>query len=111
MSEALRTTIPHEYPTGRSLHEDPSVWLCENFATAEEMAELLDAAYEKLQPAQVAGDNKGYLSAGRSGSNCWMILPSARSMMLSRVCLLPGSCQGLSNLSKALSAQYSRMCV
>lgn len=65
-------SLTREYPVGNCLHEEPSVWLFENFASSEEIAALRAAAWEKLQPAQVSGDKEGYVSPGRSGSNCWI---------------------------------------
>jgi prolyl 4-hydroxylase len=64
--------LPTTYAEGRQLHELPSVWLFENFATQEEMAALREAAWEQLRPAQVSGDKDGYISPGRTGSNCWV---------------------------------------
>jgi len=61
-----------QYAAGRSLQVEPPVWLCENFATAIELAALQEAAFEKLSPAKVSGDDQGYLTRGRSGSNCWV---------------------------------------
>jgi len=65
-------TLPQQYPRGQRLHVAPAVWLFENFASAEELSALMEAAWEKLQPAEVSGDDGGYLSPGRSGSNCWI---------------------------------------
>lgn len=65
-------TLPQQYPRGQRLHVAPSVWLFENFASAEELSALMEAAWEKLRPAEVSGDGGGYLSPGRSGSNCWI---------------------------------------
>ena len=64
--------LPRHYSAGRELADEPAIWLFENFASAREMASVLDCAHEKLSPAEVSGDNQGYLSSGRSGSNCWV---------------------------------------
>src|SRR5690554_6645665 len=64
--------LPLAYPGGTHLHESPAVWLFENFASEEELAALRAAAWEQLKPAEVSGDKDGYISAGRSGSNCWL---------------------------------------
>lgn len=64
--------LPLDYPGGTRLRESPAVWLFENFASEEELAALREAAWEQLKPAQVSGDKDGYISAGRSGSNCWV---------------------------------------
>lgn len=65
-------SLPTTYAQGRRLHEVPGVWLFENFASAEELAALREAAWEQLKPAQVSGDKDGYVSTGRTGSNCWV---------------------------------------
>lgn len=64
--------LARHYPDGVCLHEDPTLWLFENYASAEEMAALREAASEKLAPAEVSGSAGGYISEGRSGSNCWV---------------------------------------
>lgn len=64
--------LSQHYEGGQRLHDAPAIWLFENFATAEEMSALLEAAWEKLQPAEVSGEDGGYISAGRTGSNCWI---------------------------------------
>lgn len=66
-------TLPLQYPKGDRLHVAPAVWLFENFASAEELSALMEAAWEKLKPAEVSGDKDGYISPGRSGSNCWVV--------------------------------------
>jgi len=65
-------TLRRDYTPGTILHEEPALCLFENFASAQEMAALQEAAFEQLCPAEVSGDQQGYLSAGRSGSNCWV---------------------------------------
>lgn len=64
--------LPQHYPGARRLHAEPGIWLFENFAGSEELAALREAAWEKLQPAEVSGEAGGYLSSGRTGSNCWV---------------------------------------
>jgi prolyl 4-hydroxylase len=66
------TTLPQRYAGGIELNSDPCVWLFENYASAEELAALREAASEKLAPAEVSGAEGGYISAGRNGSNCWI---------------------------------------
>src|SRR5690606_24077488 len=73
MSDSIDLKRLHTtYAEGRQLHELPSVWLFENFATQEEMPALREAAGEQLRPAQVSGDRDGYISPGRTRSNCWV---------------------------------------
>jgi len=64
--------LRREYPGGQLLCTDPAIWLFEDFATAAEMAALVNAARHQMQPAEVSGDEGGYISDGRSGSNCWI---------------------------------------
>lgn len=70
--EVELATLPLYYPVGTQLHDAPSIWIFEDFATPAEMAALLDAARDKLAPAEVSGDNGGFISDGRSGTNCWI---------------------------------------
>src|SRR5690606_17750420 len=73
MSDAIDpATLTHDYPGGRCLNEDPGVWLFENYASSEEITALREAAFERLAPAEVSGSTGGYISEGRSGSNCWI---------------------------------------
>ena len=67
-------TLRRDYTPGTILHEEPALCLFENFASAQEMAALQEAAFEQLCPAEVSGDQQGYLSAGRSGSNHHAVL-------------------------------------
>lgn len=64
--------LPQRYPTGRQLHDAPTLWLFDDFASAAECAALRSAAQQGLAPAEVSGSTGGYLSKGRSGSNCWL---------------------------------------
>jgi len=73
MSESVNLlTLPQQYPHGDRLHVAPAVWLFENFASSEELSALMEAAWEKLRPAEVSGDQDGYISPGRTSSNCWV---------------------------------------
>lgn len=65
-------TLPRHYDSGRQLHPEPAIWLFPDFASAKEINALRDAGRDQLQPAQVSGSAGGVLSAGRSGSNCWV---------------------------------------
>lgn len=64
--------LRREYPGGRQLCADPAIWLFDDFATPAEMTALVDAAKDQLQRAEVSGDVGGFVSDGRSGSNCWI---------------------------------------
>jgi prolyl 4-hydroxylase len=65
-------SLPRQYAGGTQMAEDPSLWLIENFANQKELAALSGAASEQLAPAMVSGAAGGYISGGRSGSNCWV---------------------------------------
>ncbi len=65
-------TLRRNYSDGTSLHTDPDIWLFENIATPDEMTALIERGREILKRAEVSGDTGGYVSAGRSGSNCWI---------------------------------------
>lgn len=74
MSDSLNLmTLPQQYPRGDRLHVAPALWLFENFASGEEISALMEASWEQLRPAEVSGDVDGYLSPGRTGSNCWVV--------------------------------------
>src|SRR5690606_17633667 len=51
-----------------------------NYASSEEMTALREAAFERLAPAEVSGSAGGYISEGRSGSNCW--IPHAHNALV-----------------------------
>lgn len=64
--------LPRSYPDGQQLSTDPAIWLFADFASPAEMTALMDAAKHQLQRAEVSGDSGGFVSDGRSGSNCWI---------------------------------------
>jgi prolyl 4-hydroxylase len=73
MPEAIDpVSLRHQYPEGRQLCTEPTVWLFENFASEAEMAAIVAAASALLKRAEVSGAAGGFVSDGRSGSNCWV---------------------------------------
>lgn len=66
------TALRRDYRDGLSLHSDPDIWLFDDIATPEEITTLIERGSEILKRAEVSGDTGGYVSAGRSGSNCWI---------------------------------------
>lgn len=73
MSEGIDlNALKRDYPGGRQLAAEPAVWLFDNFASEPEMLALTNAARASLKRAEVSGDAAGYVSTGRSGSNCWV---------------------------------------
>ena len=57
---------------GIKVSDSPSIWLVRAFATPETANHLITIARDKLDRAVVSGDDGGVVSAGRSGSNCWI---------------------------------------
>jgi prolyl 4-hydroxylase len=72
MSEQLPPVLKSDYVGGKQLSDDPQVWEIPDFAHAKETKALRDAAAAILQRAEVSGDSGGFVSPGRSGSNCWI---------------------------------------
>lgn len=66
------TALRRSYSDGISLHTDPDIWLFDDIATPDEMTSLIERSREILKRAEVSGDTGGYVSPGRSGSNCWI---------------------------------------
>lgn len=54
------------------LCEDPLIYTIDGFITDKECDHMIDISKSKLQQALVAGNNKGYVSQGRTGQNCWI---------------------------------------
>jgi prolyl 4-hydroxylase len=72
MTAMSSTHLRRRYSGGIELRDDPSIWLFEHYASPLELTALRTAAGEKLAPAEVSGSVGGYISEGRSGSNCWI---------------------------------------
>ena len=54
------------------LHEDPQVLVKENFVSKEDCKHFINVCKDKLKDALVSNSQKGFVSAGRSGKNCWL---------------------------------------
>ncbi|MAP67453.1 MAG: hypothetical protein CMF80_07135 [Candidatus Marinimicrobia bacterium] len=54
------------------LHEDPQVLVKDEFITKKECEHIIDICKDKLKDALVSNNQKGFVSAGRSGKNCWL---------------------------------------
>ena len=54
------------------VNTSPKVYTIANYLTDEECAHFIQLAQGKIQPALVSGDEKGYISSGRTGQNCWI---------------------------------------
>jgi len=50
----------------------PSVYTIDNFISAEDCQHFINISKNKIKQALVSGSKEGYVSQGRSGSNCWI---------------------------------------
>jgi prolyl 4-hydroxylase len=62
------------YEIGQQVNDEPLVCVFENFLSEQEIEQLLLAAQPKLTPALVSSAENGVVSAGRTGSTCWVPL-------------------------------------
>lgn len=60
------------YEIGQQVNDEPLVCVFENFLTEQEVDQLVSAAKPKLTPALVSSADNGVVSAGRTGSTCWI---------------------------------------
>lgn len=60
------------YETGNCVNDEPLICVFENFLSDSEVEHVLKVAEPKLEQALVSAEKSGVLSAGRSGSNCWI---------------------------------------
>ncbi len=54
------------------IHEDPQVLVKEDFVSKEDCEHFINICKDKLKDALVSNNQKGFVSAGRSGKNCWL---------------------------------------
>ena len=54
------------------LHEDPQVLVKENFVSKADCEHFISICKDRLKDALVSNNQKGFVSAGRSGKNCWL---------------------------------------
>ena len=54
------------------IHEDPQVLVKEDFISKEDCEHFISVCKDKLKDALVSNNQKGFVSAGRSGKNCWL---------------------------------------
>ncbi|HTR00654.1 MAG TPA: 2OG-Fe(II) oxygenase [Candidatus Acidoferrum sp.] len=66
------TALPVSYAGGRQLHELPPIWLFHDFASDAEIHALIAAAKNRMAPAEVSGEDSGFISKGRSNYNGWV---------------------------------------
>ena len=51
---------------------DPKIYTIKNYLSDEECDHIINLSRGKLKQALVSGQDKGYVSAGRTGSNYWL---------------------------------------
>lgn len=54
------------------LCQEPIVYTINNVLTPEECEHFINVSKSDLKRAEVAGNNGGFISTGRSGQNCWI---------------------------------------
>lgn len=70
----MKLDIRRDYPIGRKIHDDPLVYVFDDFAEPHEVDNIVEVSREKMQRAQVSFHHGGGESDGRTGSNCWVDL-------------------------------------
>lgn len=68
----MALTLKTGYDIGEQMHDDPIVWVVDDFATPEECAHVIELAAGRIERAKVSrlGDNA--ISERRTGSVCWV---------------------------------------
>lgn len=54
------------------IHDDPKIYTIEDYLTPEECQHFISISQDKLKQALVSGNDKGFVSQGRTGQNCWV---------------------------------------
>lgn len=54
------------------LFTDPVIYTVNNFINEKQCEHIIEISKDKIKPALVSGDKKGYISDGRTGQNCWL---------------------------------------
>jgi len=54
------------------LKNDPNIYTVDNFLSPDECSHFINISKNKLKRSLVAGKDKGFVSKGRSGENCWI---------------------------------------
>jgi prolyl 4-hydroxylase len=64
--------MKRKYESGQRIHDEPLIYVFEDFLSDLEISELIAAAQTHLQPALVTSDTSGVVSPGRTGQTCWV---------------------------------------
>ena len=54
------------------INEDPLVYTIDNFIDPSSSAHIIETCKSKMQPALVSDNKKGFVSKGRTNTNCWI---------------------------------------
>ncbi|ADO67383.1 putative prolyl 4-hydroxylase alpha subunit [Cafeteria roenbergensis virus] len=54
------------------LSQDPLIYYVDNVLNKQECYHIIKITSNKLKPALVSGNSRGFLSTGRTGTNCWL---------------------------------------
>ena len=57
----------------QKLSDDPTIYTIENYITLEECEHMINISKDKIAPSLVSGSKSGYISAGITGQNCWIL--------------------------------------
>ena len=68
----MALTLKTGYDIGEQLHDDPVVWVMDDFVTPEECAHILELAEGRIQRAKVSRLGENAISERRTGSVCWV---------------------------------------
>lgn len=65
-------TLKNAYELGAQLHDDPVVWVIDDFASPEECAHIVELAAGRIERAKVSSLGSNTVSERRTGSVCWV---------------------------------------
>lgn len=68
----MALTLKTGYEIGEQLHDDPIVWVIDDFVSPEECAHILELAEGRIQRAKVSRLGDNVISERRTGSVCWV---------------------------------------
>ena len=68
----LTLNLCRHYPQGQLVHEEPLIYVFEDFLNSAEIQALVAAAASNLERALVTAAKQGVVSRGRTGRNCWV---------------------------------------
>jgi prolyl 4-hydroxylase len=83
-SHKSANTLRLAYPLGEQVSSAPLVQMIEDYLSDEEIATLIAAGAEKLEPAKVSSAEGGVSSKRRSGRNFW--IPHNHNLVIQVLC-------------------------